>query len=76
MRIGIGLPAYIPWMNPLDIPVWAGKAEEAGFSSLGMIDRLVYQNYEPLISLAAAAAALVLLPQRRVDPRRSPNPHR
>ncbi len=28
----------------------------AGFSSLGTIDRIVYENYEPLTALAAAAA--------------------
>src|SRR5512142_1241600 len=56
MKIGVGLPAYIPWIKPAEIPTWARKAEEAGFSSLGTIDRLIYRNYEPLISLAAAAA--------------------
>jgi alkanesulfonate monooxygenase SsuD/methylene tetrahydromethanopterin reductase-like flavin-dependent oxidoreductase (luciferase family) len=55
MKIGIGLPAYIPWMKPEEIPDWARGAEEAGFSSLGMIDRVVFGNYEPLIALAAAA---------------------
>jgi alkanesulfonate monooxygenase SsuD/methylene tetrahydromethanopterin reductase-like flavin-dependent oxidoreductase (luciferase family) len=30
--------------------------EEAGFSALGTIDRIVYPNYEPLIALSAAAA--------------------
>jgi alkanesulfonate monooxygenase SsuD/methylene tetrahydromethanopterin reductase-like flavin-dependent oxidoreductase (luciferase family) len=56
MKIGVGLPDYIPWIRPADILAWARKAEEAGFTSLGTIDRLVYRNYEPLISLAAAAA--------------------
>jgi alkanesulfonate monooxygenase SsuD/methylene tetrahydromethanopterin reductase-like flavin-dependent oxidoreductase (luciferase family) len=35
---------------------WAQRAERAGFSSLGTLDRLVYPNYESLIALAAAAA--------------------
>jgi alkanesulfonate monooxygenase SsuD/methylene tetrahydromethanopterin reductase-like flavin-dependent oxidoreductase (luciferase family) len=35
---------------------WARRADAAGFSSLGTIDRLVYPNYEPLIALAGAAA--------------------
>jgi alkanesulfonate monooxygenase SsuD/methylene tetrahydromethanopterin reductase-like flavin-dependent oxidoreductase (luciferase family) len=35
---------------------WARRAEEAGFASLGTIDRVVYPNYESLIALAAAAA--------------------
>ena len=34
-----------------------GKADAGPFSSLGVIDRLVYDNYEPLITLAAAAGA-------------------
>ena len=33
------------------------RSDEAGFSTLGTIDRLVYPNYESLIALAAAAAA-------------------
>ena len=32
------------------------RAEQAGFSTLGTLDRLVYPNYEPLVALAAAAA--------------------
>lgn len=56
MKIGIGLPAYIPAIAPADLIRWAKKAEEAGFSSLGSIDRLVFKNYEPLIALTAAAA--------------------
>ena len=32
------------------------RAEQAGFSTLGTIGRLVYPNYEELIALAAAAA--------------------
>jgi alkanesulfonate monooxygenase SsuD/methylene tetrahydromethanopterin reductase-like flavin-dependent oxidoreductase (luciferase family) len=31
-------------------------AEDAGFHSLGVIDRLVYDNLEPLVALSAAAA--------------------
>jgi hypothetical protein len=34
---------------------WARRAERRGFSTLGTIDRLVYDNYEPLATLAAAA---------------------
>jgi alkanesulfonate monooxygenase SsuD/methylene tetrahydromethanopterin reductase-like flavin-dependent oxidoreductase (luciferase family) len=35
---------------------WAAEAERAGFESVGVIDRLVYDNLDPLTALAAAAA--------------------
>jgi alkanesulfonate monooxygenase SsuD/methylene tetrahydromethanopterin reductase-like flavin-dependent oxidoreductase (luciferase family) len=35
---------------------WAVQAEQAGFSTLGTVGRLVYPNYDDLIALAAAAA--------------------
>jgi Luciferase-like monooxygenase len=56
MNIGIGLPATIPWTNGPLILEWAKRADSSPFSSLGVLDRLVYPNYEPLITLAAAAA--------------------
>src|ERR671915_1186147 len=56
MDIGIGLPATIPWTNGPLILDWAKRADSRPFSSLGILDRLVYPNYEPLITLAAAAA--------------------
>jgi alkanesulfonate monooxygenase SsuD/methylene tetrahydromethanopterin reductase-like flavin-dependent oxidoreductase (luciferase family) len=56
MKVGIGLPATIPGVDGDRVIEWARKADEAGFTSLGTIDRIVYPNYEPLIALAAAAA--------------------
>jgi alkanesulfonate monooxygenase SsuD/methylene tetrahydromethanopterin reductase-like flavin-dependent oxidoreductase (luciferase family) len=56
MDIGIGLPATIPWTRGSLILDWARRADSGPFSSLGILDRLVYPNYEPLITLAAAAA--------------------
>lgn len=55
-RIGIGLPAAIPELPDGVLVEWARRAESAGFSSLGVIDRLVYDNYDPFVALAAAAA--------------------
>jgi alkanesulfonate monooxygenase SsuD/methylene tetrahydromethanopterin reductase-like flavin-dependent oxidoreductase (luciferase family) len=55
MQIGIGLPANIPGVQGKLILDWAKKADSSPFSSLGLIDRLVYPNYEPLIAFAAAA---------------------
>jgi alkanesulfonate monooxygenase SsuD/methylene tetrahydromethanopterin reductase-like flavin-dependent oxidoreductase (luciferase family) len=56
MEVGIGLPNAVRGVGRAGIVDWARRAEEAGFSSLGTIDRVVYPNYEPLIALAAAAA--------------------
>jgi alkanesulfonate monooxygenase SsuD/methylene tetrahydromethanopterin reductase-like flavin-dependent oxidoreductase (luciferase family) len=54
--IGIGLPNTIPDTEGRTLVDWAKLAEEAGFSTLGTIGRLVYPNYEELIALSAAAA--------------------
>jgi alkanesulfonate monooxygenase SsuD/methylene tetrahydromethanopterin reductase-like flavin-dependent oxidoreductase (luciferase family) len=54
--IGIGLPAHVPGTDGRQVVEWARQAEARGFSALGVIDRLVYPNYEPLTTLAAAAA--------------------
>ena len=56
MKIGIGLPAAVPNLDATVIGPWAAESEQAGFSSLGVIDRLVYDNLDPLVALAAAAA--------------------
>src|SRR5829696_2236714 len=56
MDIAIGLPATIPGTSGSLVLDWAKRADSAPFSSLGILDRLVYPNYEPLITLAAAAA--------------------
>jgi len=54
--IGIGLPAGVPGAAPDVVIDWARRAEDAGFASVACVDRVRYDNYEPLISLAAAAA--------------------
>ncbi len=59
MKIGIGLPAAIPGVGGDLILDWARRADESSFSSLGLIDRVVYPNYEPMVTLAAAAAVTV-----------------
>lgn len=35
---------------------WARRADDGPFSSLGVLDRLVYDSYEPFAALSAAAA--------------------
>ena len=56
MRVGVGLPTGIPGTDGQLVIEWARRADAGPFSSLGVIDRLVYGNYEPLTVLAAAAA--------------------
>ena len=56
MKIGIGLPANVPGAPRSAILDWAIRADAGPFSSLGIIDRVVYPNWEPLIALAGAAA--------------------
>jgi len=56
VEIGIGLPNAVRGVARDGIVEWARRAEAAGFSSLGTIDRIAYANYESLIALAAAAA--------------------
>ncbi len=55
MKIGIILPSTLPNVSGSLIQDWARLSEEASFSSLGVIDRLVYRNFDPLITLAVAA---------------------
>jgi alkanesulfonate monooxygenase SsuD/methylene tetrahydromethanopterin reductase-like flavin-dependent oxidoreductase (luciferase family) len=56
MRVGVGLPGTVPGANGQLLIQWAIEADQGPFSSLGVLDRLVYDSYEPLTMLAAAAA--------------------
>ena len=56
MKSGIGLPANIPGVSRDSVLEWARKADSGPFSSVGIIDRVVYPNWDPLVALAAAAA--------------------
>lgn len=56
MRVGIGLPVTIPRAPGRLVVEWAKRADQGPFSSLGALDRVLYDNYEPMTALAAAAA--------------------
>jgi alkanesulfonate monooxygenase SsuD/methylene tetrahydromethanopterin reductase-like flavin-dependent oxidoreductase (luciferase family) len=56
MNVGVALPNAVPGATGDQMTEWARRAEARGFSTLGTIDRIVYDNYEPLVALAAAAA--------------------
>ena len=53
MTVGIGLPIGDPDL----LLTWARRADAGPFSTLGLLDRLVYDNPEPLVTLAALAGA-------------------
>lgn len=56
MNVGVGLPNTTAGLSPELVINWARQADEGPFATLGVFDRLVYNSYEPLTSLAAAAA--------------------
>jgi alkanesulfonate monooxygenase SsuD/methylene tetrahydromethanopterin reductase-like flavin-dependent oxidoreductase (luciferase family) len=56
MRISIGLPGTIPGVRGALILDWARRADAGPFASVGTLDRVVYDNFEPLATLAAAGA--------------------
>ena len=56
MQVGVALPNTIPGVTGELLRLWATQADKGPFSSLGVLDRLAYDSYEPLTTLAAAAA--------------------
>jgi len=56
MRVGIGLPSTVPGGAGRPSLEWARRADRGPFSSLGVLDRVVYDSLDPLLALAAAAA--------------------
>lgn len=56
MKVGIGLPNTVAGTSGEELVEFARQAERHEFTTLGTLDRIVYDNYEPLIALAAAAA--------------------
>jgi len=56
MYIGLGLPNAIPKADPADLVRWAVIGSQADFSCLATTDRIVYDSYDSLTTLAAAAA--------------------
>lgn len=56
MDIGVGLPHALRGVSAETVLEWATQADQAGFTSLASLDRLVYDNYDSLTTLAAAAA--------------------
>ncbi|GAA0526090.1 LLM class flavin-dependent oxidoreductase [Paractinoplanes ferrugineus] len=56
MHVGVGIPASVPGVAGRQLLDWAVRAEQHRFSTLAVLDRLVYGNYESLVTLGAVAA--------------------
>jgi alkanesulfonate monooxygenase SsuD/methylene tetrahydromethanopterin reductase-like flavin-dependent oxidoreductase (luciferase family) len=56
MNVGIGLPTTTPDATGELILEWARRADRGPFSSVAVLDRVVYDSLEPFAALAAAAA--------------------
>ena len=56
MDIGIGLPTNLRNVDRDLVLDWARRAEDAGFTTLGMGERLTFDGFDWCVSLTAAAA--------------------
>lgn len=56
MKVGIGLPSTVPGADGALLVDWARRADTGPFSTLGVLDRLVYDSVDPFVALSAAAA--------------------
>src|SRR5688572_30415644 len=55
-NVGLCMVNPAPKIEPGYVTTTARKCEEIGLHSVWMLDRIVYDNLEPLTALAAAAA--------------------
>ena len=55
MNIGVGLPNTTPGADGRLLGDWARRADAGPFSSLAVLDRVVYESIDPFVALAAAA---------------------
>lgn len=56
MDLTLGLPTSVPGVSGREVVDWAAEAERAGFAGVAVLDRLVFDSYDCLAALAAAAA--------------------
>lgn len=57
MELGVGLPNTLKGADGALLLAWARRADAGPFASLAVFDRLAYDSYDPLVTLAAAAGA-------------------
>lgn len=75
VKVGIGLPNTIPGTSGEALVEWARRAESGPFSTIAVLDRLVYDSIEPFAALSAAAAVtdrVRLATMIAIGPLRSP----
>jgi alkanesulfonate monooxygenase SsuD/methylene tetrahydromethanopterin reductase-like flavin-dependent oxidoreductase (luciferase family) len=56
MKVAIGLPTTTPEVTGEVLLEWARRADAGPFSSIAVLDRLVYESVDPFVALGAAAA--------------------
>jgi alkanesulfonate monooxygenase SsuD/methylene tetrahydromethanopterin reductase-like flavin-dependent oxidoreductase (luciferase family) len=57
VNVGVGLPTTVPGATGELVLEWARRADAGPFTSLGVLDRVAYDSFEPFAALAAAAGA-------------------
>jgi len=75
MRLGLGLPTTTPGVTGALLLDWARQADGGPFSSIAVLDRLVYESVDPFVALGAAAAVtdrVRLATMISIGPLRSP----
>jgi alkanesulfonate monooxygenase SsuD/methylene tetrahydromethanopterin reductase-like flavin-dependent oxidoreductase (luciferase family) len=56
VNLGVGLPNTTPGADGALLVEWARRADAMPFSTVAVLDRLLYDSFEPFATLAAAAA--------------------
>ena len=56
MKVGIGLPNTIPGIDGQLLVEWARRADAGPFSTLAVLDRLVYDSIDPFAALGRRRA--------------------
>jgi alkanesulfonate monooxygenase SsuD/methylene tetrahydromethanopterin reductase-like flavin-dependent oxidoreductase (luciferase family) len=75
VKVGIGLPNTVPGTSGEVLVEWARRADAGPFSTIGVLDRLVYDSIDPFAALSAAAAVTTrarLATMIAIGPLRSP----
>lgn len=56
MKIGVAIPTQVPNLSAKDVLGMADRVERHGLDSIWVLDRLIYDSFAPLPTLAAVAA--------------------